>query len=151
MTAHARDERLRSFEFLEIGFGQKEVFGVIGEQHAFVPHEERRRINHKLGHNGAWIAKHILAGGRSQTTITPARFLTQGDFAGAWIPGRILILPPTAKLWEVERGSVTRSSLARCKGSGLSGNVVKIRTCCGSQSRAPVGLPRCALHPGAAS
>ena len=32
---------------------------------------------------------------------------------------------------------MTRSSLARCKRSGLSGNVVKIRTCCGSQSRAP--------------
>ena len=48
-----------------------------------------------------------------------------------------MILPPTAKPRDVERGSVTRSSLARCKRSGLSGNVVKIRTCCGSQSRAP--------------
>ena len=57
--------------------------------------------------------------------------------------GRILLQPPSAKPGKAERGSVTRSSFADWKALGLAGSISKMQTCCGSQSRAHVGVSRC--------
>jgi hypothetical protein len=56
--------------------------------------------------------------------------------------GHNLEPPPGAKPGKADRGSVTRSSFVDWKAFGLVEGISKMQTCCGSQSRAPVVVPR---------
>src|SRR5262245_6739959 len=75
---------------------------------------------------------------KMKTGRQECQLLCQANGDQQQAPRRIFLLEPTsAKPGKTDRGSVTRGSLADWKALGLAGSVLRIQTCCGSQSRAP--------------